>query len=134
MAAAPKRIACLALLSAIAPIVYLVGWARGIEGIRAWPSWLFYVWPFELLFLPFAGEKEFGVDYVVMGAIAVSLNVLYRGFGPMASVGCCHKTPGTAARRRMSLFRSLGPNRSVNADAPGAALRARGGSPVTFVR
>ena len=77
MAAAPKRIACLALLSAIAPIVYLVGWARGIEGIRAWPSWLFYVWPFELLFLPFAGEKEFGVDYVVMGVIAVSLNVLF---------------------------------------------------------
>ena len=26
------------------------------------------------------------------------------------------------------------PNRSVNADAPCAALRARAGSPVTFVR
>jgi len=36
--------------------------------------------------------------------------------------------------RIATVYRRLTPNPAVNTDAPSAALRARGGSPVTLVR
>jgi hypothetical protein len=46
-----RRIIAVASVSTIIPLVYFVGGQLEIDGLYAWPNWLFWVWPSSFMFI-----------------------------------------------------------------------------------
>jgi hypothetical protein len=51
------RIVVISVVSAIAPIVFFVGWAANIPGLYSWPTWLIWLWPSSIMFIPGGGAS-----------------------------------------------------------------------------
>ena len=72
MVRAVKRILWISCLSAVVPLVFVVGWRLNVEALFAWPAWLFYIWPTALMLSPW---QSGGLDFWFFVALLISLGV-----------------------------------------------------------
>lgn len=65
-----KRIVYFSGLSAVVPVIFVVGWLLNLETLFSWPLWLYYVWPTALMLMPW---QSGGADLWFVLAFLISL-------------------------------------------------------------
>lgn len=73
-----KQIMVISIASSILPVLFLVGSIIPISGLRNWPSWLIYVWPSQIMLMPFGGQSS--PPMLVFIPFAIASIIVNAGF------------------------------------------------------
>lgn len=75
MKSALRRAVWISGISAVLPLVFVIGWRLESDALFSWPNWLFYVWPTAIMFLSWqTDEPKFA--FLVTLAVSLGLNAL----------------------------------------------------------